>query len=198
MGVPGALPALLLGFFGVFFGVPTRVGAGDCKGQRRILRGPRGFVTDGPGNYSVNGNCEWLIEAPSPRHRILLTFTFMDTECTYDYLFVYDGGSTRSRLLAALSGSSLPAPLEATSGKMLLHLFSDANYNLLGFNATWQLSLCPGGCSGRGRCHPQGHCQCPPAWGGPSCATPACQDYCHPPGGTCNPVSRAAWRAGGG
>ncbi|XP_039554137.1 multiple epidermal growth factor-like domains protein 8, partial [Passer montanus] len=118
MGVRGAPPALLLGLFLVFLGVPPRVGAGDCKGQRQILRGPRGFVTDGPGNYSVNGNCEWLIEAPSPRHRILLTFTFMDTECTYDYLFVYDGGSTRSPLLAALSGSSLPAPLEATSGKV--------------------------------------------------------------------------------
>lgn len=35
--------------------------AGDCKGQRQILRGPLGYVTDGPGNYSVNGNCEWLI-----------------------------------------------------------------------------------------------------------------------------------------
>ncbi|XP_023803782.1 multiple epidermal growth factor-like domains protein 8, partial [Cyanistes caeruleus] len=122
MGVPGTLPALILGFLGVFWGVPA--GAGDCKGQRRVLRGPRGFVTDGPGNYSVNGNCEWLIEAPSPRHRILLTFTFMDTECTYDYLFVYDGGSTRSPLLAALSGSALPAPLEATSGKGFFRIFA--------------------------------------------------------------------------
>ncbi|XP_043358217.1 uncharacterized protein LOC122457425 [Dermochelys coriacea] len=43
-------------------------GAGDCKGQRQVLRGPEGFVSDGPGNYSVNGNCEWLIEAPSSRH----------------------------------------------------------------------------------------------------------------------------------
>lgn len=56
--------------------------------------------------------------APSPRHRVLLTFTFMDTECTYDYLFVYDGDSPRSPLLASLSGSTLPAPLEATSGKV--------------------------------------------------------------------------------
>ncbi|CAM5176752.1 unnamed protein product [Eretmochelys imbricata] len=54
-------------------------GAGDCKGQRQVLRGPEGFVSDGPGNYSVNGNCEWLIEAPSRRHRVLLTFLFMDT-----------------------------------------------------------------------------------------------------------------------
>ena len=27
-----------------------------------MLREAPGFVTDGAGNYSVNGNCEWLIE----------------------------------------------------------------------------------------------------------------------------------------
>ena len=36
--------------------------AGDCKGHRQVLRGTPGYVTDGPGNYSVNGNCEWLIK----------------------------------------------------------------------------------------------------------------------------------------
>lgn len=36
--------------------------AGDCKGHRQVLRGSPGYVTDGPGNYSVNGNCEWLIK----------------------------------------------------------------------------------------------------------------------------------------
>lgn len=49
--------------------------AGDCKGQRQVLREAPGFVTDGAGNYSVNGNCEWLIEGewggvgrtPTPR-----------------------------------------------------------------------------------------------------------------------------------
>ncbi|CAM9123882.1 unnamed protein product [Bubo scandiacus] len=181
MAAPPALLALALALSGV-----RGAGAGDCKGQRRVLRGPSGFVTDGPGNYSVNGNCEWLVEAPSPRHRVLLTFTFMDTECTYDYLFVYDGDSPRSPLLASLSGSTLPAPLEATSGKMLLHLFSDANYNLLGFNATYSVSLCPRGCSGRGGCDPQGRCQCQPGWGGPDCAQPHCATYCQAHGGTCN------------
>lgn len=122
--------------------------AGDCKGHRQVLRGPPGYVTDGPGNYSVNGNCEWLIKglkrsscplhkmggktysnqaffflsplfsAPSNSHRIVLNFTFMDTECTYDYLFVYDGDSYQSPLLASLSGKTLPQPIEAKSGKV--------------------------------------------------------------------------------
>ncbi|XP_023801638.1 multiple epidermal growth factor-like domains protein 8, partial [Cyanistes caeruleus] len=69
---------------------------------------------------------------------------------------------------------------------MLLHLFSDANYNLLGFNATWELSLCPAGCRGRGLCLSRGLCRCSPGWGGSDCSQPACPDTCHPPRGTCN------------
>ena len=57
MAAPPALLALALALSGV-----RGAGAGDCKGQRRVLRGSSGFVTDGPGNYSVNGNCEWLVE----------------------------------------------------------------------------------------------------------------------------------------
>lgn len=56
--------------------------------------------------------------APSPQHRILLDFLFLDTECTYDYLFVYDGDSPRGLLLASLSGSTRPPPIEASSGKV--------------------------------------------------------------------------------
>uniref|UniRef100_M3ZXA9 Multiple EGF-like-domains 8 n=1 Tax=Xiphophorus maculatus TaxID=8083 RepID=M3ZXA9_XIPMA len=153
--------------------------AGDCKGHRQVLRGLPGFVTDGPGNYSVNGNCEWLIKAPSNGHRIVLNFTFMDTECTYDYLFVYDGDSYQSPLLASLSGNSLPEPIEAKSGKMLIHLFSDANYNLLGFNATYTFSVCPGACGGHGRCDSStSKCHCHQGWGGASCTAPLCSQAC--------------------
>lgn len=54
--------------------------AGDCKGQRQVLREAPGFVTDGAGNYSVNGNCEWLIEGEwggvghTPRHLLIHSF----------------------------------------------------------------------------------------------------------------------------
>lgn len=59
-----------------------------------------------------------MFSAPSNSHRIVLNFTFMDTECTYDYLFVYDGDSYQSPLLASLSGNTLPQSIEAKSGKV--------------------------------------------------------------------------------
>lgn len=62
---------------------------------------------------------------------------------------------------------------------MLLHLFSDANYNLLGFNATYTFSLCPGACGGHGRCDSStSKCHCHQGWGGPSCTTPLCTQAC--------------------
>ncbi|MGH0176680.1 UNVERIFIED_CONTAM: hypothetical protein FKN15_073287 [Acipenser sinensis] len=127
--------------------------------------------------------------APSSRYGIVLSFTYMETECTYDYLFVYDGDSYDSPLLASLSGSTLPELIEAKSGKMLLHLFSDANYNLSGFNASFSFSLCPRDCSGHGVCSPDsGRCDCLPGWAGEGCSLPACGANCslH---GTCDQQS---------
>lgn len=72
--------------------------------------------------------------------------------------------------------------------QMLLHLFSDANYNLLGFNASFRFSLCPGGCRSHGHCRPSGVCACEPGWGGPDCGLQECSAYCGSHG-TCASVS---------
>lgn len=72
--------------------------------------------------------------------------------------------------------------------QMLLHLFSDANYNLLGFNASFRFSLCPGGCRSHGQCQPSGVCACEPGWGGPDCGLQECSAYCGSHG-TCASVS---------
>lgn len=72
--------------------------------------------------------------------------------------------------------------------QMLLHLFSDANYNLLGFNASFRFSLCPGGCRSHGQCQPPGVCVCEPGWGGPDCSLQECSAYCGSHG-TCTSVS---------
>nr|XP_014350613.1 PREDICTED: multiple epidermal growth factor-like domains protein 8 [Latimeria chalumnae] len=61
---------------------------------------------------------------------------------------------------------------------MLLHLLSDANYNLLGFNATYVFSFCPLACSGNGVCETSGHCTCSTGWHGDNCNIRDCSSYC--------------------
>uniref|UniRef100_S4R8P8 Multiple EGF-like-domains 8 n=1 Tax=Petromyzon marinus TaxID=7757 RepID=S4R8P8_PETMA len=97
--------------------VPCASG-GDCRGKRLVLNGTHGEVTDGPGNYSANGNCEWLITAPSQGDHIVLKLRAIETECSYDFLFIYDGDSYSSPLIASLSGNTLPDAIVARSGKV--------------------------------------------------------------------------------
>ncbi len=40
----------------------------------------------------------------------------MKTECSYDYLFVYDGNSYSDKLLGSFSGLTLPDTVVASSG----------------------------------------------------------------------------------
>ncbi|KAJ8281464.1 hypothetical protein GJAV_G00067990 [Gymnothorax javanicus] len=129
--------------------------AGDqcqhCGGRFR-LTGPSGFLTDGPGNYKYKTKCTWLIEG-EPNTVLRLRFNHFATECSWDHLYVYDGDSIYSPLLAAFSGLIVPErytnetvpEVVSKSGYALLHFFSDAAYNLTGFNisyrACWEILI---------------------------------------------------------
>ncbi|ENN77377.1 hypothetical protein YQE_06202, partial [Dendroctonus ponderosae] len=105
---------------------------------------------------------------------ISLTFRSMGTECAYDYVFVYDGASFAAPLLGSFSGRTAPPKVTATSGSMLLLLYSDTNYVLDGFRAEYAISACPGNCTGRGYCL-KGRCVCNGAeWGGIDCSRRLC------------------------
>ncbi|ODM98691.1 Multiple epidermal growth factor-like domains protein 8 [Orchesella cincta] len=125
------------------------------RSRHHITNSTYGVLSDGPGNYTQDTTCEWLIEAPKG-HWISLHIDEVKTECSYDYLFIWDGNSYRKdqgRLLASFSGASKPqVTLLAQSGYMLLLLFSDPNYTLDGFKAEYSISLCPLNCLGAGEC----------------------------------------------
>ena len=80
------------------------------------------------------------ISASSPGQHITLNFTFVDTECSYDHIYVYDGNTYESRKLGVFSGDSIPGPITATSGHMLILLYSDTNYALKGFTAEYSIT----------------------------------------------------------
>uniref|UniRef100_A0A8C3S0Y5 Attractin n=1 Tax=Chelydra serpentina TaxID=8475 RepID=A0A8C3S0Y5_CHESE len=169
-----------------------------CGGRFR-LTGSSGYVTDGPGNYKYKTKCTWLIEG-KPNTILRLRFNHFATECSWDHLYVYDGDSVYAPLVAAFSGLIVPErdgnetipEVVATSGYVLLHFFSDAAYNLTGFNITYNFDMCPNNCSGRGECNLSSgsntvKCECSEHWKGEACDIPYCTDDCgYPARGQCN------------
>lgn len=80
------------------------------------------YDSGGPtGNYQNSELCTLLV-APSCGTSVTLTFTAIDLEINYDSIYVYNGSTVTAPLLAALSGSTLPAPITANSGQMLIRL----------------------------------------------------------------------------
>ncbi|XP_037559962.1 multiple epidermal growth factor-like domains protein 8 [Dermacentor silvarum] len=149
-----------------------------CNRHRKILTAPWGIITDGNDSYRNDSHCEWLIRANSSKLYITLRFHEMATECAYDHVFVYDGDSYTSPLLGTFSGESIPPPVTATSGSMLILLYSDTNYVLKGFVAEYSITQCPSNCSGHGSCGRES-CVCDLTWAGPDCGTPVCPSSCH-------------------
>jgi hypothetical protein len=78
------------------------------------LTEPKGFIHDGLGNYSIGVKCSWLIDARGPyqpssnatkatkkRNTLIrLHLEEFATECSWDHLYIYDGDSVQSPLLA--------------------------------------------------------------------------------------------------
>lgn len=123
---------------------------GSCDSNSRwYLTDPVGIVTDGPGNYSANMKCTWLIDSrnhdnTSSRAKIRLRLDNFATECAWDHLYIWDGDSTNDPLLASLSGtiqdSSNVFEITASSGMAYVHFYSDAAYTMPGFNISYEVS----------------------------------------------------------
>ena len=53
--------------------------------------------------------------------KIMLSFSSFATECSYDFVTVYDGNSHQSPVIAALSGDFVPSTIMAESGQVRVH-----------------------------------------------------------------------------
>ncbi|EMP39028.1 Attractin-like protein 1 [Chelonia mydas] len=110
-------------------------------------------------------------------------------------MYVYDGDSVYAPLIAVFSGLIVPEvrgnetvpEVVTTSGYVLLHFFSDAAYNLTGFNIFYSINSCPNNCSGHGKCTTsvsipsQVYCECDKYWKGEACDIPYCKANCGSP-----------------
>ncbi|KAK9964596.1 hypothetical protein ABG768_005759 [Culter alburnus] len=171
--------------------------AGDqcqhCQGKFKLTESS-GSLTDGPVNYKYKTKCTWLIEG-YPNAVLRLRFNHFATECSWDHMYVFDGDSIYAPLVAVFSGLVVPETkgnetipeVVTTSGYALLHFFSDAAYNLTGFNIFYSINSCPNNCSGHGRCSTGNsisssvYCECERYWKGEACDIPYCWDDCGSP-----------------
>uniref|UniRef100_A0A8C3F7H7 Attractin-like protein 1 n=1 Tax=Chrysemys picta bellii TaxID=8478 RepID=A0A8C3F7H7_CHRPI len=164
-----------------------------CQGRFKLTE-PSGYLTDGPINYKYKTKCTWLIEG-YPNAILRLRFNHFATECSWDHMYVYDGDSVYAPLIAVFSGLIVPEvrgnetvpEVVTTSGYVLLHFFSDAAYNLTGFNIFYSINSCPNNCSGHGKCTTsvsipsQVYCECDKYWKGEACDIPYCKANCGSP-----------------
>lgn len=59
-----------------------------------------GVLIDGAGEYETDTMCTWLIDSNSTSP-LKLSFNEFSTECGWDHLYVFDGTSIYSPLVAA-------------------------------------------------------------------------------------------------
>uniref|UniRef100_A0A672H204 Attractin like 1 n=1 Tax=Salarias fasciatus TaxID=181472 RepID=A0A672H204_SALFA len=164
-----------------------------CQGRFK-LTDLSGSLTDGPVNYKYKTKCTWLIEG-FPNAVLRLRFNHFATECSWDHMYVFDGDSIYAPLIAVFSGLVVPESrgnetvpeVVTNSGYALLHFFSDAAYNLTGFDIAYSINSCPNNCSGHGRCSTANsaagrvYCECDKYWKGDACDIPYCRDNCGSP-----------------
>jgi N-acetyl-anhydromuramyl-L-alanine amidase AmpD len=88
------------------------------------------------GDYTNDERIFYLI-APTNASEVTVTFSTLDLELNYDYLYIYDGDSYNNDLITVLNGSTLPSNITAYSGKMLLEFRTDCSTVASGWSAIW-------------------------------------------------------------
>lgn len=115
----------------------------------KILTTASGTFNDGSGTNSYNNNsdCKWKIQ-PSGATSINLNFSEFDISNPGDTLYIYDGATTSSPLLASLTGNALPSTITSTGGTLLVRFFTDGNNIATGWSANYTSIIVPTYCNG--------------------------------------------------
>ena len=106
--------------------------------SNNIFTSTTGVLSDGSGSsdYSNNANCSWLIQ-PSGGGIITLTFSAFSLESCCDYVRVYDGSNSSSRLIGTYNGSTIPATITSTGSSLFITFTSDNSISYPGWTASY-------------------------------------------------------------
>ena len=98
--------------------------------------------TVNPGYYNHNENYSFTI-CPPNAVTITITFTFFETEPTYDFVRIFDGPDTNSPLIGGpFSGTTMP-PVVVSNGCITINFISDNNVTAEGFALNWVATVSP-------------------------------------------------------
>ncbi|XP_064410135.1 cubilin [Latimeria chalumnae] len=115
---------------------------GMFSGCGGTLTTPTGSFTSPnyPLPYHYNAECYWLLKT-NAGNRIVLRFEDFHLEsssqCTYDYVAVYNGNNTNSQILARLCGNQVPSEIHSTKDTLYVKFRTDESMEAGGFFATY-------------------------------------------------------------
>jgi hypothetical protein len=89
-------------------------------------------ITDGPGQYASDMVCTWIFSSAGP---ITVEFNLFATERGFDFVHVYDGGSTTAPRIQSFSGTEV-RPVTSTRNQLTISFTSDNSVEAAGFFAS--------------------------------------------------------------
>lgn len=114
----------------------------QCGGRFNVTTHGTVASPGSPGNYPLNSECEWILEAP-PGKRIQFLFFTLQIEshenCSYDYLEIHSGDSIETPSLGKFCNSTVPPPLLTPSNVATIHFHSDNSSNDAGFQIAYSV-----------------------------------------------------------
>ena len=90
-------------------------------------------ISDGPGNYASNTQCEWVLS--SSTSALTISFSSFSTEPAYDKVDVFSGTSPSGASWGTYSGTLSPFVVPVASKVALLRFVSDGSVTFAGFTA---------------------------------------------------------------
>ena len=109
----------------------------DCEGYLFDSQvGGSGGGGDFPSGYGHNERLTFTICVPDVE-KIVMSFTFLDTEPDNDYIEFYDGPNTNSPLIARRTGVQGPFTIENTGECLTIYFYTDGSKNAEGWEAFW-------------------------------------------------------------
>ncbi|HLP19377.1 MAG TPA: M4 family metallopeptidase, partial [Chitinophagales bacterium] len=94
------------------------------------------YDNGGTANYTDNTNSVVTI-APTGASQVRLHFTQFNMENTYDFVYVYDGPTTASPVIASFTGTTIPADVVSSGSSITIRQYSDQSVVAAGFTIQW-------------------------------------------------------------